>query len=138
MLLLMAQALMFPSFAIISVEGESPKTAWDWLFTIGIFILFIAIAYFMYFKIRVIRYDNEKVEVINGSDVYQTEWGNVENVSKVFGCAPPLYRMTFKDGAQAAYFVMSMFFYAYAVFWSWDFTGFYKFARSKINYEQDT
>ena len=40
--------------------------------------------------------------------------------------------MTFRDDSEPAYFVMSMFFYAYVVFWSWDFTGFYKYAQERI------
>jgi hypothetical protein len=87
----------------------------------------------MFFRIRVIRYDEENIEIINGEESQTITWSDVRSVSKVLTVVPPLYRMTFKDDSEPAYFVMSMFFYAYAIIWSWDFSGFYKFAQEKFS-----
>ena len=91
-----------------------------------------AVAYFMFFRMRVIRYNHDIVEILNGSESIRTSWSNVRSVSKLFCCAPPLYRMTFRDNTRPAYFIMSMFFYVYVIFWAWDFTGFYQFAKARI------
>ena len=102
------------------------------LLLLGLSVGLVFLAKFMFFRIRVIRYDAKNIEIVNGSDTDRATWGDVKSVSKVIGVAPPLYRMVFKDDREPAYFVMSMFMYAYAIFWSWDFTGFYSFAQERI------
>ena len=124
-------AILFPASSFFDPPPSDLSTA-QFVLSIGTFVLCFALAKFMFFRIRVIRYDNEKVEVINGGRSRTVKWEDVRGVSKVISVVPPLYRMTFKDGSEPAYFVMSMFFYAYAIIWSWDFTGFYKFARDRI------
>ena len=107
-------------------------TAGEVLLLFGVSAGLVFLAKFMFFRIRVIRYDGENIEIVNGSETDKVTWGDVKSVSKVIAVAPPLYRMAFKDDREPAYFVMSMFMYAYAIFWSWDFTGFYSFAQEKI------
>ncbi len=107
------------------------------LLLVGLITGLVFLAKFMFFRIRVIRYDDERIEIINGSDSDTVPWRDVKSVSKVISVAPPLYRMVFKDDREPAYFVMSMFAYAYVIIWSWDFTGFYKFAQEKIAQSKD-
>ena len=113
--------------------GEFDLSSGDTLFALFVYALCFVLAKFMFFRIRVIRYDEDGVEIINGDESRVVAWRDVRSVSKVLTVVPPLYRMTFKDGSEPAYFVMSTFFYAYAIVWSWDFTGFYKFAREKLS-----
>jgi ABC-type Fe3+-siderophore transport system permease subunit len=124
-------SLAFPEQSIMSSAPVDPTTG-EVLLLIGLSIGLIFLAKFMFFRIRVIRYDAENIEIINGSDTERVTWGDVKSVSKVIGVVPPLYRMVFKVEREPAYFVMSMFLYAYAIIWSWDFTGFYSFAQERI------
>lgn len=124
-------SLVFPEQSIMSGAPVDP-TAGEVLLLLGLSVGLVFLAKFMFFRIRVIRYDGEYIEIVNGSDTDRVTWGDVRSVSKVIGVAPPLYRMVFKDDREPAYFVMSMFMYAYAIFWSWDFTGFYSLAQEKI------
>lgn len=124
-------ALAFPGHGLFDLPPDG-LTVRDTLFALAVFALSFVLAHFMFFRIRVIRYDEDNVEIIDGGESRAVAWRDVRSVSKVWTVVPPLYRMTFKDGSEPAYFVMSTFFYAYAIVWSWDFTGFYKFAREKI------
>ncbi len=136
-------ALMLVLFAIASLFAVlwpehsfhgpplSEAAWWELLALLGVSFLFFPLAKFMFFRIRVIRYDEDCVEIINGGESRTVKWEDVWRVSKVPAVTPPLYRMTFNDNSEPAYFVMSMSFYMSVVFWSWDFTGFYKFAKRK-------
>lgn len=124
-------SLLFPEQSIMSGSPADP-TAEEVLVLLCLSVGLLFLAKFMFFRIRVIRYDGENIEIVNGSETDRVTWGDVKSVSKVIGVAPPLYRMDFKDDREPAYFVMSMFMYAYAIFWSWDFTGFYSFAQERI------
>jgi len=136
-------ALMLVLFAIMSLfavlwperafHGPPLSEApwWEVLALLCVSFLCFPLAKFMFFRIRVIQYDEDCVEIINGKESRTVKWEDVWRVSKVPGSAPPLYRMTFNDNSEPAYFVMSMSFYVTVIFWSWDFTGFYKFAKRK-------
>lgn len=124
-------SLVFPGQSILSNAPADP-TSGEVMLLLGLSVGLIFLAKFMFFRIRVIHYNDEKIEIINGSESDTVSWRDVKSVSKVISVVPPLYRMTFKDDRESAYFVMSMFAYAYAVIWSWDFTGFYKLAQEKI------
>jgi len=124
-------SLVFPEQSIMSNAPVDP-TPGEVLLLLGLSVGLVFLAKFMFFRIRVIRYNDERIEIINGSESNTVSWRDVKSVSKVISVVPPLYRMVFKDDREPAYFVMSMFAYAYAIIWSWDFTGFYKFAQEKI------
>jgi len=121
---------VFPEAVYFDDLGPTAP-AFEMLYAALVIPFAVAVAFFMFFRIRVIRYDDTVVEIINGSDCVRSTWADVRSVSKVFGCAPPLYRMTFRNNEKPAYFIMSMF-CVYAFFWSWDFTGFYPYAKRKI------
>jgi hypothetical protein len=135
--LILLHAIIFPNASVVEGFNTESSTS-DTISAIAFLPIIFAVAYFTFFRIRVIRYDDYAVEVLNGSKLIRTSWGNVRNVSKVIGCAPPIYRMSFKDETQPAYFIMSMFFFVYVAFWSWDFTGFYKYAKEKIAETRNT
>ena len=130
-------SLVFPEQSIMS-NPPVDATAGEILLLLGLSVGLVFLAKFMFFRIRVIRYDDETIEIINGSESDTVSWREVESVSKVISVVPPLYRMVFKDDREPAYFVKSMFAYAYAIIWSWDFTGFYKFALEKIAESNDS
>lgn len=129
---LMLHALFFPEAAVVRVLGPDQSLG-EIAAVVAAVAVMTAISHFMFFKIRVIRYNDERVEIANGAETVSTSWENISSVSKVAGWAPPLYRMTFKDGTPPAHFIMSMFFFAYVIFWSWDFTGFYQYAQERID-----
>ncbi len=130
-------ALAFPDSTFVEPPPKDlPPVQLVWL--IFVLLLCFYIAKFMFFRICVIRYDNRNIEINKSGESRIVPWEDVRNVSKVPTAAPPLYRMTFKDGSEPAYFVMSMFFYVYVIFWSWDFTGFYGYAKERIARSQGT
>jgi len=129
-------SLVFPEQSIMS-NSPVDASAGEIIVLLGLSCALVFLARFMFFRIRVMRYDDSSVEIINGNESRTVSWNNVRTVSKVLAVVPPLYRMTFKDDSEPAYFVMSMFFYAYAIVWSWDFTGFYKFAQEKTAQPDD-
>lgn len=128
--------LVFPEHSVFDPPPIELSVA-QVLFALAVFVLCFVLAKFMFFRIRVIRYDDNNIEIVNGDETRTVKWDDVRSVSKILTAVPPLYRMTFKDDSEPAYFVMSMFFYAYAIIWSWDFTGFYKFAQEKIAQSND-
>ncbi len=128
--------LVFPEHSLFR-SPSADLTVWHILYALAVFVLCFPLAKFMFFRIRVIHYDHNNIEIINGSESRTVTWNEVRSVSKVLAVAPPLYRMTFKDDSEPAYFVMSMFFYVYVIIWSWDFTGFYNFAQERIEGSND-
>jgi hypothetical protein len=137
--------LAFAALAVLLVHGlllpqrsfidgiETMNTVWDTVSVLALSGLALVLSYFMFFRFRVIEYDNTNVRIIHGSERQRTTWSNIRSVTKVIGCTPPVYRMTFKDHRTPIYFIMSMFVFISIGVWSWDFTGFYEYARDKID-----
>jgi Na+/H+ antiporter NhaD/arsenite permease-like protein len=133
---LLVHAVLFPQHSV--VDGiESIKSASDLFYTLTLSGVALGLGYFTFFRFCVIEYDNKNVRIIRGAKRERTTWSNVLNVTKVIGCTPPVYRMTFKDHRKPAYFIMSMAAFVSIGVWSWDFTGFYEYAREKIDEAND-
>ncbi|MEO0365948.1 MAG: hypothetical protein AAF265_10680 [Pseudomonadota bacterium] len=125
-----------PKQSILEIASID-RTLGEILLVLGVSVVLVLLAKFMFFRIRVISYNDEKIEIRSGSENDTVSWQDVRSVSRVVAVVPPLYRMAFKDDRKPAHFVMSMSPYVQVGIWSWDFTGFYKFAQEKIGESED-
>jgi hypothetical protein len=129
---LLLHGILFPQHTLVA-GVETIASASDIVSLLAVSGLALGLSYFTLFRFCVVEYDNKNVRIVHGSKRQTTTWSNVRNVTKVIGCTPPVYRMTFKDDRKPIYFIMSMMAFVSIGVWSWDFTGFYQYAKDKID-----
>lgn len=97
----------------------------------------IALFYLIKDRFGVVDLDNHGIVLERKSDKREKEWKDVLSVFKLPFCSPPIYRMSFKDGEKPIYFIFGSFFILTTPIYSYDFTGFLKFAEKRLMREND-
>ena len=126
---------LYLSFARES--GNDTFLGWDLLLLARIALLYFM---FQYAAVAVgwskVEYTWEKFIVIRNGKKKEYKWSELKSVRKIVGASPPVYRVAFKNKNRPAYFSLSWKCGSIGI-WSWDYTGFYDFARNWIDIEKE-
>ncbi len=98
-------------------------------------ILLIALLIRLNLRLARIQYGWGGLVALRNGKKKRYKWHEVKSVFKLPFMTPPLYRIAFRDGDPPIYFSMSWWAGSIGI-WSWDFTGFYHFAKAWIKSER--
>ena len=118
---------ILPLFGTTDAEGQKLPLGITSFILIGLLLIFV-------YKIINARFNKiefyESKIIIARGEIYS--WNDVVSLFKLPFIAPPIYRAKFQNRDKAVYFGFKSKFYATLIIYSYDFSGFLKYARTKM------